>query len=86
MPKVPPKGGKKWWHLSSPRRGMGSEVAAKETGMGKVETREKTKVGTQRAEDGRLEAEALAWCERLGRKLDRKKSRKRFGDRYENRG
>lgn len=53
--------------------------------MGQAETMGKPKAGTQKAEEGRLEAEALAWCERLGRKLDRKMSRKRFGDRYENR-
>jgi len=65
---------------------MGSAMAAKESGMGQVETREKPKGTIQAAEDARLEAEALAWCERLGRKMDRKKSRKRFGDRHEHRG
>lgn len=54
--------------------------------MGQVETREKPKGTIQAAEDARLEAEALAWCERLGRKMDRKKSHKRIGGRHENRG
>lgn len=65
---------------------MGSEMTAKESGMGQVETRGKPKGTIQEADDERLEAEALRWRERLGRKMDREKSRKRFGDLHENRG
>ncbi|MEA4856107.1 MAG: hypothetical protein AAGU21_14195 [Solidesulfovibrio sp.] len=61
--------------MTFPRRGMGSAMAAKGSGMKQVEMSEKPKGTIQASDDERLEAEALRWCERLGRKLDRKRSK-----------
>jgi len=61
--------------MTFPRRGVGSREAEKETGEGKAEMSEKPKGTSQTSDDERLEAEALRWCERLGRKMDRKRSK-----------